>query len=147
MSVNHAKNETRIAIGQELPLICKTISQARMVVYAAATWDFINLHYDADYVRERGFKAPFVDGQMLGAYLAQVVQNWAGPKSFLQKLSFRNRKMVFAGDVLTCGGTVTAVSKEGNVVQVQLDLWVQNQCGESILKPASAQVRIVGELD
>ena len=136
-----------ISIGYELLVIQKTITQVHMVAYGAATWDFVKVHYDADYVRERGFKAPFVDGQMLGAYLAQVVQDWAGPNGFLQKLSFRNRHMVFAGDVLTCGGTVTAKSIEANGMLAEIDLWIQNQCGESVVKPANAQVKIANELN
>ncbi len=43
---------------------------ARMMAYGAATWDFIRVHYDADYVRELEFEGPFVDGQMLGGFRA-----------------------------------------------------------------------------
>ena len=142
MTVNSGRKKPTISIGSELPVMQKTITQAHMVAYGAATWDFVRVHYDTDYVRARGFKAPFVDGQMLGAYLAQVVQDWVGPKGFLQKLSFRNRHMVFAGDVLTCGGTVTGTSIEGNSILAKIDLWIQNQCGESVVKPANAQVKI-----
>ena len=78
-----------VEVGEELPILEKQINIARMMAYGAATWDFIRVHYDADYVRESGFKGPFVDGQMLGGFLAQHVQDWAGPESFLRKLGFR----------------------------------------------------------
>ena len=101
-----------VIIGDELPPLKKEITLPRMMAYGAATWDFIRIHYDADYVREQGFKAPFVDGQMLGGFLAQQVQDWAGPKGFLRKLGFRNRVMVYPEDILTCYGLVTGVQVE-----------------------------------
>ncbi len=134
-----------VEVGQELPVMRKEISQTRMMAYGAATWDFIRVHYDADYIRGRGFEAPFVDGQMLGAYLAQLVQDWAGPGCFLKKLSFRNRRMVFAGDVVTCGGTVKAVAEEEGATVAEVDLWIENQRGERILEPAGGVVRLPGE--
>ena len=71
-----------VQIGEELPVLQKNINLPRMMAYGAATWDFIRIHYDADYVREQGFDAPFVDGQMLGGFLAQHVQDWAGADAF-----------------------------------------------------------------
>ena len=131
-----------VAVGDDLPSLVKEIGMARMMAYGAATWDFIRIHYDADYVRERGFENPFVDGQMLGAFLTQQVQDWAGPDAFLRKLSFRNRVMVYPGDSLTCFGTVTAVALEEEGGMVDCDLWVENQRGEKVVGPASARVRL-----
>ena len=161
-----------VNVGDELPLLEKEINLARMMAYGAATWDFIRFHYDADYVREQGFKAPFVDGQMLGGFLAQLMQDWAGPQGFLRKLGFRNRVMVYPGDVITCGGLVTSAyiqhaggrhgegqdsggqheegqdsggqHEEGQDSDglVECDLWIENQDGDKVVQPASAVVRL-----
>ena len=140
-----------VAVGMELPPLTKQIDLVRMMAYGAATWDFIRVHYDADYVRERGFPGPFVDGQMMGGFLAQQVQEWAGPTAFLCKLSFRNRIMVYPGDSLVCHGLVTGaylseVPEEdsplpNNTGLVECDLWIENQKGERVVHPAQAQVR------
>ena len=130
-----------VQIGEELPVLQKDINLARMMAYGAATWDFIRIHYDADYVREQGFDGPFVDGQMLGGYLAQHVQDWSGPESFLRKLSFRNRVMVYPGDVLKLHGVVTGAYVDGDEAMVECDLWVENQRGDRVVHPASAVVR------
>ncbi|MCH7842551.1 MAG: hypothetical protein IH963_13175 [Chloroflexi bacterium] len=127
--------------GDELTPLVKEIGIARMMAYGAATWDFIRLHYDADYARELGFDGPFVDGQMLGGFLAQHVQDWAGPGAFLRKLAFRNRVMAYPGDSLTCRGLVTGCSIEEGGGIVECDLWVENQRGEKVVEPASALVR------
>ncbi len=130
-----------VQIGEELPILQKNINLARMMAYGAATWDFIRIHYDADYVRQQGFDGPFVDGQMLGGFLAQHVQDWAGADAFLRKLGFRNRVMVYPGDVLTFHGVVTGARIDGDEALVECDLWVENQRGERVVQPASAVVR------
>ena len=130
-----------IQIGDEVTPLVKEIGMARMMAYGAATWDFIRLHYDADYARELGFEAPFVDGQMMGGFLAQHVQDWAGPGAFLRKLAFRNRVMAYPGDSLTCHGVVTDVSSTEEGGMVECDLWMENQRGEKVVDPASALLR------
>ena len=130
-----------IKVGDELPALRKEINMARMMAYGASTWDFIRIHYDADFVREQGFKGPFVDGQMLGGFLAQQVQDWAGPRAFLRKLGFQNRVMVFPEDTVTGHGVVTATHIDGGEALVECDLWMENQDGDKVVQPASAVVR------
>ena len=76
--IEKARRFEDIQIGDEITPLVKELAMARMMAYGAATWDFIRLHYDADYARELGFEAPFVDGQMMGGFLTQHVQDWAG---------------------------------------------------------------------
>jgi len=130
-----------IRVGDELTPIVKEIGMARMMAYGAATWDFVRLHYDADYVREMGFDAPFVDGQMIGGFLTQLVQDWAGPDAFLRKLSFRNRVMVYPGDSLTCRGVVIDISTTEEGGMVECNLWVDNQRNEKVVAPSVALIR------
>ncbi len=135
-----------VTVGEELTPLQKQIDMAHMMAYGAATWDFIRVHYDADLARELGFPGPFVDGQMLGAFLAQHVQDWAGPGSFLRKLSFRNRVMVYPGDTLVCGGVVSGLPDEGDSREgsglAECDLWIENQWGERVVDRATAVVEI-----
>jgi len=139
--VTEARNFNDIQAGDEITPLVKEIGMARMMAYGAATWDFIRLHYDADYARELGFEAPFVDGQMMGGFLTQHVQDWAGPGAFLRKLAFRNRVMAYPGDTLTCHGLVTDVSSTEEGGTVECDLWMENQRGEKVVDPANALIR------
>ena len=137
-----------VSVGEELPSLHKQIDLPRMMAYGAATWDFIRVHYDADHVRELGFPGPFVDGQMLGAFLAQHVQDWAGPSAFLRKLGFRNRVMVYPGDSLTCRGVVTALYTEGEAGKLaHCDLWIENQRGERVVDRANALIQLPLQAD
>jgi len=139
--IEKARRFEDIQIGDEITPLVKEIGMARMMAYGAATWDFIRLHYDADYARDLGFEAPFVDGQMMGGFLTQHVQDWAGPGAFLRKLAFRNRVMAYPGDSLTCHGVVTDVSSTEEGGMVECDLWMENQRGEKVVDPASALLR------
>ena len=144
-----------VSVGEELTSLAKEIDLPRMMAYGAATWDFIRLHYDADHVRELGFPGPFVDGQMMGAFLAQHIQDWAGPGAFLRRLAFRNRVMAFPGDSLVCRGTVAALYREGSDEGndpstssgpgpglAECELWIENQRGERVVERASALVQL-----
>ena len=139
--IQKARRFEDIQIGDGITPLVKEIGMARMMAYGAATWDFIRLHYDADYARELGFESPFVDGQMMGGFLTQHVQDWAGPGAFLRKLAFRNRVMAYPGDSLTCHGVVTDVSSTEEGGMVECDLWMENQRGEKVVDPASALLR------
>ncbi len=78
---------------------------------------------------------------MMGGFLAQQVQDWAGPGAFLRKLSFSNRAMVYPGDLIVCHGIVTGIFSENGEELVTRDLWAVNQSGEKVVQPASALVR------
>ena len=138
---NEVRRYEDVQTGDEITPLVKEIGLARMMAYGAATWDFIRLHYDADYARGLGFEGPFVDGQMMGGFLTQHIQDWAGPEAFLRKLAFRNRVMAYPGDSLTCRGVVTDVSATDEGGMVECDLWVENQRGEKVVDPASALLR------
>ena len=135
-----------IEVGEPLTPLRKVITQAGLMAYGAATWDFVRLHYDADYARARGFPAPFVDGQMFGGILAQAVQDWAGPGAFLRRLSFRNRVMTYPGDTITCKGRVTEKTEEAGERLIACDLWIENQKGERVVHPASALIVFPGRV-
>ncbi len=93
----------------------RPITQLDMVAYGGATWDWHRLHHDAAYARRAGMAGPVVDGQMLGALLAEhalaaAVTVAPGRRARLTRLWYRNRAPVLAGDTVTC--RVTAVARE-----------------------------------
>jgi acyl dehydratase len=96
-----------ILAGERLPSLEIDVTLTSLVMYAAATWDFHRYHYDAQYVHERGFAGPFVDGQMFGAVIARELMQWGGRDAFLRRLRYRVSAMAFVGDRLTYSGEVT----------------------------------------
>lgn len=122
-------------VGAAVPPLERTIALPDMVAYAAATWDWHRMHYDADWAAQAGLPAPVVDGQVLGALLAEHVQDWLGPRAFVTHLSFRLRSMVFAGQTVRVEGEVTSV-EEGHVRVAQRVL-----VGGRVVAEGTARVR------
>lgn len=132
-------NELRV--GQAIPPLERTVSLVRMMAYAGATWDWHRLHYDPGYTAARNLPGPIADGQMFGAFLAEALLDWLGPRAFIRKLSFRLRGMVFPDDTIRCEGEVTAIDAEEDrdVVTVAMRIRV----GERIaVEPAGAEVAL-----
>lgn len=97
--------------GDKLPSFEKTFTAVDLFAYGAATWDWHRMHYDAELVRAKGFSAPVIDGQMYGAVFARTALEWAGPRGFITKLSFKMKSMAFAGDTLRAEGEVSSIAQ------------------------------------
>lgn len=119
----------------------RTIDLPRMVAYAGATWDWHRLHYDTSFVQRMGVDAPVVDGQMLGALLAEMLLDHFGPRAFITALAIRYRAMVFAGETVRCEGEV--VDKGDGEVTVELRV----SAGAKVAATGRATVRVPHEDD
>ncbi|MEZ5411766.1 MAG: MaoC family dehydratase N-terminal domain-containing protein [Acidimicrobiales bacterium] len=121
----------------------RPITQLHMVAYGGATWDWHRLHHDTAYARRAGMAGPVVDGQMLGALLAEHALAAAdtvapGLTARLTRLWYRNRAPVLAGDTVTC--RVLAVGRE-NADRLRLDQLVL--VGDRVVVgPAGAEVQL-----
>lgn len=122
--------------GDVLPALERTITQTAMIAYAAATWDWHRLHYDRDYVDKAGLPGPVVDGQMLGALMAEQVLDAAGPRARLTHLAYRFKAMVFAGDTVRIEGTVAAV--EDGIATIEQTV----RAGDRLAAHGEAKVRL-----
>lgn len=124
--------------GQEIPPLKKKINLVDMVRYGSSTWDFVRSHYDYKYVKESGFNSPFVDGQMLGAFLAQLLVDWVGDPEMLKKLAFRYKDFIYPGSTLLCKGRVQCKYKKQGVNTVECDVWIEDENGKIVLGPGKA---------
>ncbi|MXV88035.1 MAG: hypothetical protein F4005_10985 [Acidimicrobiales bacterium] len=125
----------RLSPGRSLRPLHRRIALADMVAYGAATWDWHRLHYDEAHARRLGAPAPLVDGQMLGALLAECVLRAAGSGARLVRLAYRNRAPVHAGETVTCSGTIATSDDAG--FSVDLSVSVGDRL---VVAPAFAQL-------
>ncbi|WP_370614789.1 MaoC/PaaZ C-terminal domain-containing protein [Mumia qirimensis] len=135
------------AVGDIVARLERTITLTDMVAYAGATWDWHQLHYDTAYAAAKGLPGPIVDGQVFGAYLVEMLQDWLGPDCFVQTLDFSFRNLVFAGETVRCTGEVTAV--DDDAVEVALAVTIVGVDGADdrfAVKPATARV-LLGTAD
>ncbi len=112
--------DPRLRPGATLPVLEQRLELVDLVMYAGATWDWHRWHYDAAAAAEANLRAPLVDGQMLGAFLARQALGWAGPRARIRRMSFRFAAMVFAGDTIRCEGEVRSVGSIGGALVVSL---------------------------
>ncbi|MFC1929697.1 MaoC/PaaZ C-terminal domain-containing protein [Chloroflexota bacterium] len=127
-----------VSVGDEISPITKKATLVQNVMYAAATWDFHRHHYDKEFTDSKGYLGTFIDGQLFGAFLAQLVAQWAGADGVVKKLGLSYRVMAIPGDVLTCKGRVADKYDKDSENLVHCDLWIENQRGEKVVGPAHA---------
>jgi hydroxyacyl-ACP dehydratase HTD2-like protein with hotdog domain len=103
-----------------------------MMMYAAATWNPYQLHWDSDYSKTHGFPDANIAGPMFGDYLAEMLVRWAGNPVLLKSLEYTNRAMAFPGDTLVCKGKVEGKLREGDNCFLRCQVWVENQEGQTL---------------
>jgi len=124
---------SQVKIGDQVPLLTKHCTLTSMIAYAGATWDWHRLHYDLDYLKDKGLKAPVVDGQVFGAYVVQAIQDWLGESAFISELDFRYAGLVFAEEHVQVSGEVTEVTSAGVSLSLKIDVVEANG---AVLRPA-----------
>lgn len=118
--------------GQEIPSFRVTVSKIHMMMYAAATWNPYQLHWDSDYSKKKGFRDANVAGPMIGDYLVEMLIRWAGDPSRLVEIEYTNRGMAFPGDTLICRGKIAASEHPSS--KQHCEVWVENQEGRLVVK-------------
>lgn len=129
------------APGDELPELRRRLRTVDLVAYAGATWDWHRLHYDLDFIRGAGLDRPVVDGQMLGALLAEQVRVGLGLATQVRRMSFRFSTMVFADDEVVVTGRVTAVEPSPDGTRVTVEQHVEAPGGMAI-RAATTEVEV-----
>lgn len=130
-----------VAPGEEVTPLVVTPSNIALFRFSAATWNAHRVHYDQAYARSEGQPDVVVQGYLFGAYLARMLQDWAGEGARLRRLAYSNRRPAFAGETLTCRGRVTATREEDGEGLVDLEVWVENAGGE-VCTPATATLSL-----
>ena len=116
-----------VSPGYELPSLVKQPTTRQLVMYAGASGDFYEIHYDQDFARSQGLPGVILHGALKSAFLGQLVTDWAGADGSLRALSVRYREMDVPGDTLTCKGVV--VEKDEAAGTVRCDIWIENGAG------------------
>jgi acyl dehydratase len=104
------------------------LTRAMFVRYAGASGDFNPIHYDEEFARSAGFPTVFSQGMHQAALLATFATDWLGTDT-VRRFQVRFREQVWPGDVLTCRGSVTAVTAVASGQRVTVDLTCTRQTG------------------
>ena len=99
-------------------------------MYAGASLDFYQIHYDKDFALNNNLPGVIIHGALKNAWLGQLVTGWAGPGARLRKLSVQYRGMDVTDEDLILTGTVSRKYEEDGKHLVDCNIWLQNGKGE-----------------
>lgn len=119
-----------VAEGQDIPKLVKNCSSQQLVMWAAGSGDFYQIHYDKDFAQSTGLKGIIVHGALKNAFLGQLLHEWVGEKGFVKTFSCQYRGMDYPNQDIICRGVVTKKSQEGGQNLVELDIWTENPEGQ-----------------
>lgn len=122
-----------VQIGQVLPSLVKHPTKRQLVMWAGASGEYYEMHYDKDFAQSKGLPGVIVHGMLMGSFLGQMLTDWIGDEGTLKELNTMNRAMVFPDQDLTCKGIVTKkylLNEEGII---ECDIWLENAKGEKAI--------------
>ena len=119
-----------IEIGQSIPSLVKHPTPRQLVMWAAASEEYYEIHYDKDFARERGLPGIIVHGMLQMSFLGQMITDWIGERGTVKKIRTSNRAITLPNQDLTCKGTVTRKYVENTENLVQCEMWLETEKGE-----------------
>lgn len=118
-----------VAVGDRLPAVLKQPTTRQLVMFAGASGDFYEIHYDNAVAVEAGLPGVIVHGYLKMAWFGELVSAWAGPDAFVQRVDVSYRGTDVPGDAYQLGGQVTAISSGENVTTIELEIWGEGATG------------------
>ena len=119
-----------ITVGSELTPLVKQPTTRQLVMWAGASGDYYQIHYDKDFAQNRGLPGVIVHGQLVCGFLGQLMTDWMGELGTLRKLTCNYRSMNFPGEVLICKGKINKKYVEDGEHCVVCNIWAENMKGE-----------------
>ena len=124
--------------GQEFKLT-EPMSSQRLVIWAAASGDFYQVHYDIPFAQRTGLDNIIVHGALKNAFLGQLLHAWVGTEGTVREFGCSYRGMDYPDQDILCKGIITSKSVDGDDHIVELDVWTENPDGQKTT-PGTAKV-------
>jgi acyl dehydratase len=119
-----------VAVGDSLPTLMKHPTPRQLVMWAGASGEFSEMHYDKGVALQKGFPGIVVHGMLMASFLAQLITDWIGERGDLKRIKTRNEQFVLVNEDIICKGSVAKKYVENNGHYVECELWVENRKGE-----------------
>jgi acyl dehydratase len=126
--------------GQEFTLN-EPMSSQRLVIWAAASGDFYQIHYDDNYAKNNNLPDIIVHGALKGMWVGRLLDEFAGEEGWIKKWAVSYRGMDPARLNLTTWARVTKKYEEGGEALLDLDVGVHQPDGTQTT-PGTATVRL-----
>ncbi|RLT42814.1 MAG: dehydratase [Chloroflexi bacterium] len=127
--------------GDEIPMLRKACTTQQLVIWAGASGDFYQIHYDEEFARGTGLDGIIVHGGLKNAFLGQLLHDWIAPGGVIRRFGCQYRGMDYPNQEILCRGVVTKMYEEGGQSLVDLDIWTENPAGRHTT-PGTATVAL-----
>jgi hypothetical protein len=129
-----------LEVGDELLTLTREGSVLSWVRYAAVNpAHIVGHHFEDEVGRYEGFDGAFIMAPLEHAYLHVLLRDWMGLDGRVVRLDIRLRRPLIRGRTMTAGGSISSLTRDGDSLRVELDLWERDDLGE-LLAPATAEV-------
>ncbi len=129
-----------VSEGQELSLQ-EPMSSQRLVIWAAASGDFYQIHYDDGFAKNNNLPDIIVHGALKGMMVGRLLDEWTGDDGRIVSWNVSYRGMDPARKDLRIWGKVTKKYDEGGEGRVDLNVGVTQPDGTETT-PGSATVAL-----
>ncbi|MDT7944269.1 MAG: MaoC/PaaZ C-terminal domain-containing protein [Dehalococcoidia bacterium] len=116
--------------GQEVPTLTMHCDSQRLVMWAAASGDFYQIHYDKDFAQATGLPERIVHGALKHALLGRMLHEWVAPRGRVKRLAVQYRGMDMVNEDVICKGVVTKKYRQDGENIVELEVWTENPQGQ-----------------
>ena len=130
-----------VEVGAEIPQLKKNCSTQQLVLWAAGSGDFYQIHYDKEFAQKTGLPGLIVHGALKNAFLGQLLHDWAGEQGQVRKFGCAYRGMDEPNQDILCRGVVTKKYQDGGKNFVELDVWTEKPDGKKA-SPGTALVAL-----
>ncbi len=128
-----------VSEGDSIAELAKNCSTQQLVIWAGASGDFYQIHYDQNFAKNTGLDSIIVHGALKNAFLGQLLHDFVSPGGEVKEFGCQYRGMDYPDQDITCKGTVTKTYVEGDQHIVELDIWTENPDGQKTT-PGTAKV-------
>jgi hypothetical protein len=119
-----------VTVGQSLPTLIKHPTPRQLVMWAGASGEFSEMHFDKEFALSKGFPGIIVHGMLVTAFLAQMMTDWMGEWGALKKVKTSNRQFVLVDQDVLCKGKISSKYVRGDDHLVECELWAEGRTGE-----------------
>ena len=129
-----------VSEGQEISLQ-EPMSSQRLVIWAAASGDFYQIHYDDGFAKGNNLPDIIVHGALKGMLVGRLVDEWKGPEGRIVNWGVSYRGMDPARQDLRVWAKVTKKYEEDGEARVDLNVGVAQPDGTETT-PGTATVAL-----
>jgi acyl dehydratase len=130
-----------VTVGMSIPELKKNCTTQQLVVWAAGSGDFYQIHYDQDFAKGTGLPSIIVHGALKNGFLGQLVHDWIGNEGRIKKYGCSYRGMDMPNQDIVCKGVVTKKYEETGEKLVDVEIWTEAPDGRKTT-PGYATVKL-----